>query len=521
MGIEQLHRAADIPQLIEGVSITNLMYAIWCSRKDLQIAFDLNSSVGQDAYRRWCDASLLRDYGIGAQTIDEAIDNESTDRVSVISKSNYHRLVRMESMLARLSRVLPSKIRASGRSCWNRLLARIARNVARKSKTSNQTKNVTATQCVGKKNFALPGANLIGYVFSESGMGEHVRMSAASFSTTDINFGVINFGYGVPSRTKALLRHGTLESTNRYKANIFHINADQMIHVYGKLGENFFSNRLNISYPFWELSKFPTEWTPFLKVMDEVWAPTRFIQNSISNALSKAVHYMPVSIELPPVENKGRIFFGIPEGCFTFLATFDFFSYIHRKNPWAVVRAFMLAFPRLNENVCLVVKVMNADESNGDWKELKDIAARDRRIILINKVMTIDELLSLKLACDCYVSLHRAEGLGRGPMEAMLLGKPTILTNYSGSTDYAREDNSCLVNYSLIPIQEGQYVHFLDQVWADPDIEHAAWHMKNLANNADLCGRMGKTARDFINEHFSPARCGSLYKQRLHELGVI
>lgn len=521
MGFEQLHRAADIPQLIEGMPITNLMYAIWCSRKDLQVAFDLNSSDGQEAFCRWCDVSLLREYGIDPLAIGEATDDGYTDLVPVKSNENYHRLARVENMLAKLSRALPSKIRTCGKSYWNRILARFARNVAKKQRASNQSSNIISTQCFGKNNFALPGANLIGYVFSELGMGEHVRMSAASFSTTDIDFGVLNFDYGVSSRKKAILRHGALESTNLYRANIFHINADQMIHVYAKLGEGFFSDRLNISYPFWELSKFPMEWTPFLKVMDEVWAPTRFIQDSISNALGKPVHYMPVSIELPLVVNRGRQCFGIPEGAFTFLATFDFFSYIHRKNPWAAVRAFMLAFPRQDVNVCLVIKVMNADESNDDWKELRNLASRDRRIILVNKIMTIDELLSLKRACDCYVSLHRAEGLGRGPMEAMLLGKPTILTNYSGSADYARNDNSCLVNYSLIPIQEGQYVHFLDQVWADPDIEHAAWHMKNLANDIDMAKSLGGKAQKFIADNFSPARCGATYSRRLRELGAI
>lgn len=521
MGVEQLDMAADIPQLVEGVPITNLMYAIWCSRKDLQIAFDLKSSAGQYAFLQWCEASMLREYGIGALMTDETTDNKNTDLISVISKSNYHRLARMESILARLSRALPSKIRASAKNYWNRFLAEIARNVARKTKISNQTENVSAIQHINKENSALPGANLIGYVFSELGMGEHVRMSAASFAAANINFGLINFDYGVSSRSAALIRYGTLESINRYKANIFHINADQMLHVYAKLGRGFFSNRLNISYPFWELSKFPLEWTPFLRAMDEVWAPTKFIQESISNALGKPVRYMPVSIDLPLVKNRGRKSFGIPEGSFTFLLTFDFFSYIHRKNPWATVRAFMLAFPKMDENVCLVVKVMNADESNEDWKKLKEIASRDKRIIIINKIMTIDDLLSLKLACDCYVSLHRAEGLGRGPMEAMLLGKPTILTNYSGSSEYAREDNSCLVNYSLVSIEPGQYVHWSDQVWADPDIEHAAWHMKNLANDSTLALRIGKTAQHFISEKFSPARCGALYKQRLHELGMV
>lgn len=519
MSIKKLHEPADILQLTEGASITNLKYAVWCSRSDLQLAFDLNTFSGQEAFIRWCDVSLLREYGIGTLNSEESADYKSSGMI--IPTNGYHRLVRLEKILKRVSAVFPFKYRAHGKRYWYKILARFAIGVAQKQKKQDSFNSVIASQSVKQRSGALPGVNLIGYVFAESGMGEHVRMSAASFATTSVNYGVVNFDYGVPSRKEASLRFGMLESSNLYKSNIFHINADQMLHVYAKLGEAFFSDALNISYPFWELSKFPTEWVPFLKVMDEVWAPTRFIQDSISNALGKSVRYMPVGIELPLVMNRGRRYFGIPEKSFVFLVTFDFYSYIHRKNPWATVRAFILAFPRKSESVCLVVKVMNVDESCDDWQLLVDIARRDKRIILINKVMTIDELLSLKLSCDCYVSLHRAEGLGRGPMEAMLLGKPTILTNYSGSTDYAREDNSCLVNYSLIPIQEGQYVHFKDQVWADPDIEHAAWHMSNLANNINLANDLGEKARQFITDNFSPVRCGELYSQRLCELGVI
>ena len=164
---------------------------------------------------------------------------------------------------------------------------------------------------------------------------------------------------------------------------------------------------------------------------------------------------------------------------------------------------------------------MNGNEDDDGWQRLKEISLRDKRIFLVNKMMARDELLSLKLACDCYVSLHRSEGLGFGPMEAMLLGKPTIVTNYSGNTDYSRKDNSCLVDYSLIPVQEGEYAHCIDQTWAEPDIEHAAVYMKMLANDINLSGKIGRTAQEFIIANHSPARCGALYRQRLDQLGLL
>jgi len=119
------------------------------------------------------------------------------------------------------------------------------------------------------------------------------------------------------------------------------------------------------------------------------------------------------------------------------------------------------------------------------------------------------------------VSLHRAEGLGLGMLEAMLLEKPVICTNYSGNLDYAKEDHACLVPYKLIPVLEDQYLFYKGQVWADPDIDQAAGSMKKLYGDRDFGHALGKKAAQFVREHYDPARCGERYKQRFLELGLI
>jgi glycosyltransferase involved in cell wall biosynthesis len=496
VGIEIFDAPAEIEQFKSDRTVSKLMLLIWQSRIDLQKSFNLNTKEGQAAFINWYDVTL----------------------------NSEHRLKGLGVWLSKASRWLPAVVRNIAKHTWFKLMswgASITSESNRNQKRQTQQTEPKPGQIDLQRYEGEPGVNLIGYAHAELGMGEHVRKTAAALSITDVPFGIVNFGAGTASRQKAALDHGSLIDSNKHKVNLFHVTADQIFPVYLHLGRSFFERRYNIGYPFWELSKFPREWIPPLQLMDEVWAPTTYIQKALSDALGKTIPYVPVGIELPEIPKLGRDHFGIPVDQYTFFFAFDFYSFIDRKNPYGVVAAFKKAFPIGNEKAGLIMKVMNAKESSDSWKRLVRDIGEDKRIRLINETMAKTTLLSLKTECDCYISLHRAEGLGLGPLEAMLLGKPVIVTNYSGNTDYAKADNSCLVNYTLVPVQEGQYLFHENQVWADPDIEHAAWHMKRLANDPEFGIALGKKAAVFVAANFSPAYCGQLYKQRLQELGML
>jgi glycosyltransferase involved in cell wall biosynthesis len=365
-----------------------------------------------------------------------------------------------------------------------------------------------------------PGVGLIGYAHTETGVGEHVRMSAAALSTTDVPFGVVNFAVGVPARQNARLEHGRLIEGNAHRCNLFHVNADQILVTVSHLGRAFFDRRYNILYPFWELAKWPDAWVPTLRLFDEIWAPSRFIYEAIAPKVSVPVRYMPVSVTLPEPGAFARAHFGLPEGRFLFLFAFDFLSYIERKNPFAIIRAFQKAFPR-DEGASLVIKVMNADSANPHWTRMLELVKGDPRIVVINQTLNRDEVLALYRETDCFVSLHRSEGFGRGPAEAMYLGKPVIVTNYSGSTDFTPAGAACLVDYKLIPVEPGQYVHEHGQVWADADVDHAAWYMRKVFSDEAYRRQIAAAGERCIREHFSPAVCGANYRRRLAELKLL
>jgi glycosyltransferase involved in cell wall biosynthesis len=380
--------------------------------------------------------------------------------------------------------------------------------------------DVWARAAPGRGNDLDPGVNLVGYAEGVLGMGEHVRMSALAMQAAKVPSGIVNFTLGLGRRREAVELDLPVLRYPRHRCNLFHVNADQMPRTYSHLGGTFFKSRYNIGYWAWELARWPAQWVPTLGTVDEVWAPSRFVREAVAAATEKPVLWMPLCVELPSPKAMRRSEFGLSADDYVFVFTLDCHSYFERKNPAAVVRAFKTAFPR-EERARLIIKGMNAQICANDWRKLIEEAASDERILLIDRTWNRCRVIALLDCCDAYVSLHRSEGFGRGPAEAMLLGKPVIVTDYSGTTDFCRQDNALLVKYSLVAVETGSYVGAAGQVWADPSIEHAARHMRALFNDRTLGPRIGAKGRKTISEEFSASAIGRHYRARLSDLSVI
>jgi len=137
-----------------------------------------------------------------------------------------------------------------------------------------------------------------------------------------------------------------------------------------------------------------------------------------------------------------------------FLTAFEPYSEVARKNPLGTIRAFREVAAR-NRNVHLVVKLNNAA---ADWeadpvlRRLAQASAGCDAISFLTDPFSYEQALGLYAAADVTVSLHRAEGIGFLPMQAMALGKPVIATGWSGNMAYLRHAVACLVDYRLVPL---------------------------------------------------------------------
>lgn len=506
-----------------GPVVTRLMGRVWRAREDLQQAFDLRSEEGRRGLASWLLHTGARELGLDEELIrpvrrslreDEGAPSRPSavrpptgsfvQRAALGTLANAHRLKRFYVRV-------PEPVR-------RRVKTRLLRTAYRRAGAQAPVRG--GGRRAATRGPHPVGARLIGYPRAELGMGEHVRLSAVAFHAVRFPFSICDFSAGVVARQQDDRFVAWLDAEASFKVNVFHVNADQMEVARDTFGPDFFADRYNVGYWAWELPRFPSEWRPAIEMVDEIWAPSRFIQDSLSKVADRPVVWMPIAVQMEAPPDLDRGHFGLPKDAFVFLFTFDFSSYATRKNPRAVLEAFRRAFGRDRRDVFLVIKTMAREWHRDELESLREEMEDDPRMRLLDGVMSPREIAGLVGCCDSYVSLHRSEGFGRGMAEAMALGKPVIATNYSGNTDFMTDSTACLVDYELVPVEEDEYPHHEGQVWADPDVDQAAAAMRGLVADPARARQMGDRARRHLARDWSPAAVGARMRQRLDELGL-
>jgi len=227
---------------------------------------------------------------------------------------------------------------------------------------------------------------------------------------------------------------------------------------------------------------------------------------------------VPYAVEVPKIpEHLNLDYFGIPKDKFIFFFSFDYRSFVERKNPWGAIQAFIQAFEG-NQDVLLLIKTNHAGVDAEGAERMQKLCAKHQNIQFINKTLPHLELYALMNLCDVFVSLHRAEGYGLHIFEAMAYGKPVIATGYSSNMDYMNQDNSFIVDYQLIDIDRDYGPYRKGWKWADPDVNHAAQLMKQAYENPHLCQEIGARAKRTIETELSTVRVGQIIQEQLGEL---
>jgi glycosyltransferase involved in cell wall biosynthesis len=366
---------------------------------------------------------------------------------------------------------------------------------------------------------------LVGYPFSPSGMGEHLRVTLRALQAVGIGVRLIDVADNRRLAERAWAPMAALLARGLGPLNLFCVNADEIGRVVDQLGRREFSTATNVIYTAWELARYPRPYAEAAGRFDEIWTPSTFVRDAIADAVDRSVFALPLAVapEPPaPSDAPGRRHFGIPEASFAVLFFFDFASHATRKNPEGVLAAVeLLAARRPEAPIRCVIKVRGAPASRTvrDAFEAR-VAALGARAQVLDGDLSDAELKGLILACDAFVSLHRSEGFGFGPAEAMALGRPVIATGYSGNLDFMPEGASLRVDYRLVPVPSGAYPHGEGQVWAEPSVEHASRLIEQLMDDPDGARRLAERGRAHIARTLSYEAVGARLAERLQVLAA-
>lgn len=366
------------------------------------------------------------------------------------------------------------------------------------------------------------GINIIGFATGQFGIGEDARTATRAL----LKAGVTPVVYEPPIPLAcAVIKGGWvneyIKPEPRYRFNLFTMPAPDTLRMFFLQQIGVLAGRYNICAWQWELPHWPDRWKRLLTIPDEIWAQSRYVQHMFEKETEKPVVYMPLAVEIPDFTARTRTSFDIPEAPYTFLSVFDCNSWFQRKNPMGAIRAFQAAFPVSNRDVQLVVKMMNTRHEMPEYKELMRMAAQDPRVFVIDEFLSRSDMLALLDCVDVFVSLHRSEGFGRVVAESMLLGKPVISTNYSGSVDFAYEGTAYVVDGPLVELKKGDYSEWEGQHWMDPDIGLAASAMRRCVEDSTGTAAMAQRGLQVIRENHSIEAVSRRYVQRLRELGAI
>ncbi|MFD3264084.1 glycosyltransferase family 4 protein [Phenylobacterium ferrooxidans] len=276
---------------------------------------------------------------------------------------------------------------------------------------------------------------------------------------------------------------------------IFHLNAPELLAALAYLGPK---RVLGPRYGYWawELPRAPDVWLRDAGLVDGVWAPSSYTARALEGAAA------PVRVVPHPLflEDYRDIVPAPRTAEFLAVSLFDFNSAAARKNPDGVISAFAQAFGE-DPTVRLLMKTQNGHLFPDHLARLRRLAPPN--VTIEDAVWPYAQVKSLIAGADVLISLHRAEGFGLTPAEAMAMGTPVIATGWSGNLDFMDANSAMLIPFHQIPVQDSQGI-YAGQTWADPDTAAAAEALQRLRTTPELGRRLAENGRRMVGERLSP-----------------
>ena len=359
------------------------------------------------------------------------------------------------------------------------------------------------------------GINVSGYFQGEFGVGEEARNFVKALKSVGISHALNNITADNHRWQDETFLN--FQNENPYPINLVIVNADQAEIIYKQFSSEYFRNKFNVGAWAWELPSFPESMSKSYEHFNEIWTLSNFMANAISKAIPIPVVKLTYPLELDESKLiKNRSKFSLEEDHFVFLFIFDFYSIFERKNPLGAIQAFKNAFSE-KEKVTFLIKTINGSFFSSENKKFRK-ACNQSNIKVIDEHLSKDEILSLIASSDCYVSLHRSEGVGLTIAEAMYAGKPVIATAYGGNNDFMTVNNSYPVKFKMVKIKEDFGPYKKGNVWAEPDIKNATELMQYVFENRDKANEIGKTASNDIKELMNPKVTGEQILDRINAI---
>lgn len=338
--------------------------------------------------------------------------------------------------------------------------------------------------------------------------GVEVTTQIISYSNNQIN------KFGESYRDIKLLENKDIP----YDIKVIHIPCDSYL-------KHLEPGKYHIGHLFWETDRMDPAWVWNCNLMDEIWTGSE----SNKKAFEKSGVKVPIWIFPQPIDiafsegkkNKWKIK-GVSDSTYLF---FSVFQWIERKNPKALIEAYLKEFSG-RENVGLLIKtykeIFTKQERNEIFNEIaiwkKDIGKNDAPPIYINvELMDKEDVWRLYETGDCFVLPHRGEGWGIPTVEALLFGKPVIATDAGGVYDWLTKECYYGLPSTEVKVAGMEWAPWYrkNQKWREVNVGELRKMMRSAFENREEAKERGEMGKNFVKQNFSLEAVGRMLRNRL------
>lgn len=281
----------------------------------------------------------------------------------------------------------------------------------------------------------------------------------------------------------------------------FHVNFCQP--MYYQTGRSY-----TVGYTPWESTKVPDSWRQAMSECDEIWATSDFVKEVYKkNNLHYNIKVIPhgISEEYEILDREVT----------------DKFNFLHiggdskRKNVQMVVDAFLELYDG-NTDYQLVLKYNGFCDADVYLNGQIVPAHKHPQIYSLPQTFTTSDMVALYHKCHCLVYPSSGEGFGMIPFEAISTGMPSIVTNLTGTADFAKYSIPLDAEWGEAPWQSHQYGCDAGE-WAIPSYDGLCDLMTHVVNEYDEFKKYTLQSARILHQEQSWSAVADMIIERLEE----